>query len=148
MIWRLLRCLKRRSPGDLVLRGVFESDPSISEAIHLEEVGLPSGKTTTIQWLLIGTYATARVAEQASRSDALVWNKSVHETSDFRRLFNSIQELDAMVIEDFTAPVRDGGYYHIAWGDRASVRSVMFQIPFKGDRRKKLVELVKSSVAE
>ena len=146
MIRQWLRGFKRQSPGELALREIIDSDSNVLEAIHFEEVGLPSGKTTTIQWWLTGTFAIARVAERATPSVPPAWQRSEHDAVEFKRLAESIGELDTPMIESFFAPVRDGGYCHIAWGNRNSVRSVVFQIPFKGDRRQKLVELIKTSV--
>lgn len=148
MIRHWLRWLKFKSQGERAVAAVFDSAPETTEVIHLEEVGLPSGGTTTIQWLCTRNSAKSRISIRSNRSDELLWHEVERETSDFRTLIESIRKLDAPPIENFSAPVRDGGYYYIAWGSRANVRSVNFRIPLKDDARQRLVAVIKSSVAE
>jgi len=144
----LRQWFKSKTPGERALAAVFDSVPEIIEAIHLEEVGLPNGGITTIQWLCTRNSSISRISNRSHRSAKLSWHEVERETADFRALIESIRTLDATPIKNYYAPVRDGGYYYIAWGTRARVRSVFFRIPLNDDSRQRLVTLIKSSVGD
>ena len=145
---RWLRSLRPRTKGERALETALESVPATTEAIHLEEVGLPNGKTTTIQWLLSGTSAISRIDERADRSAAPQWQVTERDEIEFHDLMNSIHELDSSRIKNFTAPMRDGVVYFIAWGAMSNVRSVTLRNPHSNSDQKRLVMLITSSVSE
>lgn len=148
MIRRWLQKLGSQSRGERDLRKVFESTSEVDEAIHFEEVGLPKGTVTTIQWLRSVNEVRSRVSHRLSPTESHAWCENERQRVEFESLIDSIRMLDRTPIEDYSASVRDGGYYFIAWGTRDSVRSVTFRIPLQGDERQRLVTLIESSVRE
>lgn len=141
-----IRSLLPKTQGNRALESALESVPSASEAIHLEEVGLPNGKTTTLQWLKYKTSATVRIAERENRSQECDWETAERNLSDFANLMERIRELDSTKIENFTAPIRDGVVYFVAWGDRSNIRSVTLRNPESNSPQQGLVDLIKASV--
>lgn len=146
MIRKWLKWLRPSSQGELALTELFNSSSVTTEAIHLEEVGLLSGQSTTIQWICTETTAKTRVSKRSKRSIKHFWHEDDRELSDFTTLISSIRKLDTIPLEDYYAPVRDGGYYYIAWGTHECIRSVTIRIPLKEVLHQRLIALIKDSV--
>jgi len=138
--------LRPKSQGEIALQEIMHSAPGTIEAIHLEEVGLPNGRVTTIQWLYSQTSAKLRISHRTTRSAIPQWTVSERDEAEFESLIAAIRELDSPKIENFTAPVRDGVVYFIAWGNAMNVRSVLLRNPIAGSDQQSLVTLIRSSV--
>jgi hypothetical protein len=143
-----LRSLLPKTQGERALKAVFDANSSATEAIHFEEIGLPNGKKTTLQWLKLATSASLRIAERENYSQESCWQSVEHDLLKFVDLMERIRDLDSTNVENFTAPIRDGIVYFIAWGDRSKVRSVTIRNPTCDSPQQRLVELIKASAVD
>jgi len=146
LLRKLFDRLMPKSQGEIALQEIMHSAPGTTEAIHLEEVGLPNGRVTTIQWLYSRTSVKLRISHRTSRSEMIQWTVSERDEAEFKSLIAAIRELDSSRIENFAAPVRDGVVYFIAWGNALNGRSVSLRNPLAGSAQRSLVELIRSSV--
>ena len=137
-----------KTQGELALHEVMQSSPGTTEAIHLEEVGLPNGVVTTIQWLHSNGAVVARTCRRNKRTEPYEWNEIDRDEGNYKSLIASIRELDSTKIESVASPIRDGVVYFIAWGDSLNIRSVTFRNPVIGSDQHRLVTLIRSSVGQ
>lgn len=146
MLRELLDRFRYKHQGERALRDIFSSMPQAFSAIHMEEVGLPNGRSTTIQWILSDQSTISRSCVRGDRSRPLQWQTLKRSEFDFRQLMNTIRELDSAGTKTQESQVRDGEVYFVAWGDRGSVSSRTIRNPQVGSKSQQLVSAINASV--
>lgn len=146
MLRELLDCLRPRTQGEQALRAMFASIPQLLKAIHLEEVGLPNGKSTTVQWMLAGQSAKLRICVRDRRSEKIVWQNFDRSAQEFTQLLRAVRELDSDVVDGEASQIRDGVVYFIGWGEKDNLRSLTVRNPNSSSKQQKIVTAIKSSI--
>lgn len=145
MLRKLLRFFHGETQGEQALRAMFASMPQVLQAIHMEEVGLPNGRSTTIQWLSCGQSTTSRICVRSDRSKPFEWRTLDRSSLEFTQLMRTVRELDSQLVASEASQIRDGVVYFVSWGDGRIVNSRTLRNPKAGSKSLQLVAAIKAT---